>query len=187
MRPSGPLEEILMEDSDAIMTSDFNASRDDSRTDRNPQDDDHHDNGYQDSFNDTDDYSNKDDVSYQTDEESYRRDKPDVHAVALNPISQGSNDGVASRSVSNATASSVRAKAFSFQNDDLNSINVEINQCTQNPDNCLTSSLRPVISAASKRPPRKGPSSKSIRRAVNETSKEKNYKASWIPSSDEDV
>ena len=119
-----------MEDSDAIMISDFNASKDDCATDRNQRDDDHHDHGYQDSIDDTDDCSNKSDVSYQTDEESYRRDKPSVHAVELNSIRQGSNDGVARRSVNNSTASSARAPAFSFHNDGLNSITTDINQCT---------------------------------------------------------
>ena len=137
---------ISVKDSDTVMISDFNASKEDSRTDRYPRRADDQEYSYQDTFNDTDDYSNKDDVSYQTDEESDQREKPTVQAVYTNSVSQDLNYCVASRSISNSTTSSVRSKALSFHS-----------------------------------------SSKSIRRAVNEALKKKNYEASWVPSSDEDV
>ena len=87
------------------MISDFNASKEDSRTDRYPRRADDQEYSYQDTFNDTDDYSNKDDVSYQTDEESDQREKPTVQAVYTNSVSQDLNYCVASRSISNSTTS----------------------------------------------------------------------------------
>ena len=184
MGPTGPLNEILMDDSEVTMNLDINASKDNRSTDSKSPRDSH---GYQDPSNNTDGYSSRDDNSYHTDDDSNRRHKPANQAVETNPVSLGFNEGVASRFVRDPKSSSLRSTAFSFPDGDVNSINLELNQCTQSSENCPIALQRPVSSVTSKRPPsRSQSSSKSIRRGASETLKKKIYKASWIPSSDED-
>lgn len=184
MGPTGPLDEIFMDDSEVITNSDINASKDNRSTDSNSPINSH---GYQDPSNNTDGYSSRDDYSYHTDEDSNRQHKPENQAVETNRVTLGYNEGVASRFVRDSTNSSVRSTAFSLQDRDINSINLELNQCTQSLENCPRALQCPATSVTSTRPPtRSQSSSKSIRRGASQTLKRKIYKASWMPSSDED-
>ena len=184
MGPTGPLNEILLDDSEVNINSVINASKDNRSTDSNSPRDSH---GYQDPSNNTDGYSSRDDISYHTDEDSNRQHKPANQALETHPVSLGFNEGIASRFVRDPTNSSFRSTAFSFPDGDVNSINLELNQCTQSSETCPIALQRSVSSITSKRPPsRSQTSSKAIRRVVKETLKKKIYKESWVPSSDED-
>ena len=60
MGPTGPLDEIFMDDSKMITNSDINASKDNRSTDSNSPINSH---GYQDPSNNTDGYSSRDDYA----------------------------------------------------------------------------------------------------------------------------